>query len=316
MNHTIPPDLELTAFNEQTTSSVRELWKVALPYSPDPTPRLESLFACPHFDPEGVSVVLSGQRAVGFASAIVPKDASGQPTRQRGYVTALAVHPEYEGESLGEHLLQRSEQFLLAHGLNQISATAFPEHYFLPGIDVRYTYLTDLFSEAGYRVSSQPVDMEVQWDRYVPPPWLAGAEAALSGQDYTVDYAKPEYQAAFLDFMQAHFSGTWYTRARVHMESGRELERAILVLNRSGDVVGFVRFGTYGDRGSIDSIGVRSDQRGKKLGSVLLARALQGMADRGATRGVFGYTGAIRFYETVGAQIVRRYQQFEKNLPS
>ena len=156
--------------------------------------------------------------------------------------------------------------------------------------------------------------MEVTWDRYEPPSWQTEVEAAVAAQGYTVDHARPEHHAAFLNFMQAHFSGTWAARARAHMESGRELERAILILNPAKDVVGFVRFGADGEGGGIDSIGVRPDLRGKKLGSVLLARALQSMADRGATRGYFGYTGAIRFYETVGAQIIRRYQQFQKNI--
>ncbi len=308
--------LEWTAFNEQMIPPVQGLWKAALPYSPDPTPRLKSLLASPHFDPEGVTVVLTSNQAVGFVSAIVAKDMPEQPAKQTGYITALAVHPEYESEPLGENLLQRSEQYLYAHDAKQISATSSPGHHFFSGIDVRCTYLTDLFLKVGYEDNGQTTDMAVQWDDYVPPPWLEEAESALSAQGYVVDYARPEHHAAFLDFMQGHFPGRWYARARTHVESGRQLERAILILNASGEVVGFVRFSANGDSGGIDSIGVRSDLRGKTLGSVLLAKALQAIADRGATSAAFYYTRAIRFYESVGAQILRRYQKFRKHLSS
>jgi len=307
-----PPTM--VVFSEAMVPTVLELWSAALPYSPVSEEKLRGLLHCPYFDSAGVTVAMVDRQAVGFIAAIYKKSSDDQPVTETGYITVVAVRHDYEGQGLGLELLARAEQVLGSHGLKRIVATAFPEYYFFPGIDVRYGFLTDLFSRAGFEVHAEPVDMEVKWERYEPPSWLEEAESAVAHQGFVIVYVKREHRAAFLSFMRDHFPGTWYDRAKAHIESGKELERAILALDRSGEVVGFVRFGVEGERGYIDSIGVKEDLRKRQIGSVLLARALRGMADRGAKCGYFGYTGAVRFYERVGAGIVRRYVQFEKTL--
>jgi len=293
--------------------SVLELIAAALPHSRVQEGRLRQLYSGPHASSTEATVALADGRAVGFVTAIYKTAPDGRPDSDAGYVTALAVDPDYERSSLGTDLLARAENYLKSRGLVRVLATAFPGFYFFPGIDVRYAFLTDLFTRAGFRVRGEPVDMKVTWEQYEPPSWLQEAETSVARQGLVIDHARQEHHAAFVNFMEKHFPGPWCERAKAHMASGEDLDRAVLVLDGK-DVVGFVRFGASGDRGSIDSIGVRPDMRGKKLGSVLLARALQGMANRGATMGYFGYTGAIRFYETVGAQVIRRYYQFGKEL--
>lgn len=304
----------MAAFSEAMVPAVLRLWSAALPYSPVSEEKLRGLLHCPYFDSAGVTVATVDRQAVGFVAAIYKKSPDSQPVTETGYITVVAVHHDYEGEDLGLELLARAEEYLGSHGLKRIMATAFPEYYFFPGIDVRYRFLRDLFLRTGFEVHAEPVDMEVKWEHYEPPSWLEEAERAVTHQGFVIDHAKREHHTAFLNFMRDHFPGTWYDRAKAHMESGKELERAILALDRSGEIVGFVRFGVQGERGFIDSIGVREDLRKRQIGSVLLARALQGMADRGAKWGYFGYTGAVRFYERVGASIVRRYVQFKKTL--
>ena len=298
---------DIVPLDDTTLPLVMELITAALPHSRVQEGRLRQLYSGPHAGSTEATVALADGRAVGFVAAIY------RPDSDVGYVTALAVHPDYERSNLGMDLLAQAEAYLKSRGLKRALATAFPGFYFFPGIDVRYDFLTDLFTKTGFEVRGEPVDMEVTWEQYEPPSWLQEAEEAVERQGLVIDHARQQYHAAFIQFMEAHFPGPWCERARAHMASGEDLERAVLVLD-GGDVVGFVRFGASGERGSIDSIGVRPDMRGKKLGSVLLARALQGMADRGAAMGYFGYTGAIRFYETVGAQVIRRYYQFGKEL--
>lgn len=302
----------MVAFSETMIPTVLKLWRAALPHSPISEEKLRELLSCPHFDSAGTTVAQVDHRAVGFVAAIYEKSLQRQPITEIGYITVVAIHHDYENAGLGLKLLARAEQYLQSHGLKSLRATAFPGCYFFPGIDVRYTFLTDLFSRAEFEVYAEPVDMEVKWERYESPSWLEEAERTVARQDIVIDHAKGKHHAAFLSFMQENFPGDWYERAKAHMESGKELERAIVALDRSGEVVGFVRFVVKDERGFIDSIGVKENLRKKKVGSVLLARALQGMVDRGAKYGHFGYTSAVRFYETVGASIVRRYLQFKK----
>jgi ribosomal protein S18 acetylase RimI-like enzyme len=179
---------------------------------------------------------------------------------------------------------------------------------------VRYGFLTGLFSRGGFEVSSEPVDMEAELDRYGPPSWLVDAEDDLTREGFRLDHAREEHHEAFLAFMRETFPGPWCERAEEHVRSGEDLERAVLALDRDGRAVGFVRFGANGEHGYVDSIGVGPEMRGRKVGSVLLARALRGMVERGARLAHFGYTNAVRFYEGFGAKVVRRYRQFKKEL--
>lgn len=307
----------ITKFRKRMVPAVLALWKDALPHTPVSEKILHArLFDHPGFDPDGLFVAeQKGGEMAGFVSTLVPASTADQSSMsEKGYVTALAIRPGCIDGGAAQRLLARAEGYLRRREIGIICATACPGAYFSPGIDVRYTHLLNAFRLAGFEESGRPVDMETEWDQYAPPAWYGDAVRTFRAAGFSMDFARPRYHDAFLDFMRTHFPGPWYERALYHMESGKDLEQAVLAFDVSGKVAGFVRFGVDGIRGYIDSIGVCKDQRKKKIGALLLGAALQGMAERGARKAAFSYTNAVHFYKKAGARIVRRYVQFAKRI--
>jgi len=87
------------------------------------------------------------------------------------------------------------------------------------------------------------------------------------------------------------------------------------------EVVGALAGSVDAGAGLVDTLGVRAPWRRKGIGEALLRRSFAAFSGRGITRVTLfvdseNETGATRLYERVGMWVHRRYDNFEKRMPS
>lgn len=300
---------------EEDIGKVVDLWNVCLPCDRIEEERLWGLCRNVNYDPAGAFVAEESGRIVGFVLAIVRKVplVGVGLSEDTGWILALGVHPECVGQRIGRHLLEVALTFLRSLGRRVVRVSAFPEYYFFPGIDERYREILAVFEAVGFERVAEPVDMVKSLRDFEVPEWVMRTERSLGEEGMAFGPCEERHYERFDWFMKSHFPGTWYLRARRYMDERGDPKLVFLCVQEE-EVIGFVRLGVKGRRGSIDSIGVWEDLRGRGIGSVLLFKALEEMFRRGACECFIGYTGAIRFYEKAGATMVRRYIQMQKLL--
>src|SRR5215469_4658927 len=108
---------EIIRYRTELLPQVIAVWNAALG---GPFPLRESVFVqnatgSAHFDPEGLSVAVTGaQRVIGMSLAKVAREplaADGWLT-DRGWISLIAVHPSSQKQGVGRALLSRAEAFL------------------------------------------------------------------------------------------------------------------------------------------------------------------------------------------------------------
>ena len=124
-------------------------------------------------------------------------------------------------------------------------------------------------------------------------------ERRLADEAYAVQRATKGRRPAVAAFIEEHFSERWSLGTAAFSRRPVSLFVAL-----SGDeIVGFAAYDcSY--RGYFGPMGVREDLRGVGLGSALLLRTLQDMADRAHKWAVIGEVDPVAFYEKVCGAVV------------
>ncbi|MEM9017928.1 MAG: GNAT family N-acetyltransferase [Verrucomicrobiota bacterium] len=100
-------------------------------------------------------------------------------------------------------------------------------------------------------------------------------------------------------WMRDHFGERWASEVEVAF-SGHPI-RCFVALDEESELVGLACYDTS-FRGFFGPIGVSETCRGKGLGTALLARSLDALAEAGYAYAIIGYSGADDYYmRTVGA---------------
>jgi len=288
---------------------VRGLLASSLDCDPDAASVLDVLAVGPYADPELRLVATDGATVLGVGIASVrPID-----TDPVGHLDLLAVSPEHTRDGIGRRLLAALEERLRARGAREIRVGGNAPCYAWPGVDVRYTGMTQLLESAGYvRLEGdrgEAVNMSVRLGG--DPAWLdtAADEARLAASGIEVRRLQPA-DPAFAEFMTG-----WGPRLAWEVERSAERPTsACHVALRAGQFVAFAchhsnRAGWFGPMGTDASM------RRSGIGSVLLRRCLADMAAEGRTRADIAWVGPIGFYARgVGARISRVFWLFGKDL--
>ncbi len=173
--------------------------------------------------------------------------------------------------------------------------------------------------EAGFRVVRHSFQMRVEHEELPPAPRLPAGIAVrpmLAGEEARIHAA---HMASFVDHWEFHFQeyGLW---RRWHRDR-ETFDSALWFLALDGDeVAGLALAGPHHSLepgfGWIEILGVVPPWRRRGLGEALLRHAFRQLYERGYPRvglGVDGEstTGAVRLYERVGMQTVRRHDTWE-----
>ncbi|GIV16747.1 MAG: hypothetical protein KatS3mg022_2182 [Armatimonadota bacterium] len=272
----------------------------------------------PNFDPEGAPVAVVNGQTVGFGLSIarhLPLE-DAPPDWDRGYITLLAVHPDWQRGGIGSQLLQRMEDYLRSRERKQVLVSPYAPNYFTPGVDVNaYAGGLRFFLKHGYQEVYRPISMDCNLLNLRVPEWVQQREEALAQEGLVVEHYRPQLITALFRFLRAEFPGDWQRFAREaisRIEQGDTPSR-LWIAHERGEVVGYSHF--EGER--FGPIGVSALQRGRGIGQVLMYKTLQAMRLQGLHTAFFLWSDdhtAERLYSAAGFVETRRFALLRKEL--
>src|SRR5207245_699212 len=107
---------------------------------------------------------------IGFCLAKIAREPLGADGTlpDRGWVSALVVHPAFQRRGLGKRLLAQAEGYLASLGRRRVVLGGDPGHFF-PGVPLRDEALA-FFARAGYRFGGDAYDLHRSVAGYTTPP--------------------------------------------------------------------------------------------------------------------------------------------------
>lgn len=322
--------LRLVPFRGSRLQQVLAIWNAALgerfPLSPELF--VQNGVRDPHVRPEAcwLATVPGRAGAVGLCLAKVVREPLGADgwLPQRGWVSLLAVHPDYQRRGVGSALLARAEQYLRAQRRTVITLGGDPNH-FLPGVPADRGALA-FFRAAGYGFAADAYDLRRALSRRAAP---TQAPSLPIVRGVTIRPLEAADAPRLLMFLDEVFPGRWrYTVGRVLQQGGSIGD--IMGVVAGNRVVGFAQlyhphsrwigpsvawtWGLGRGTGGIGPMGLASRFRGRGLGLALLDRCVRHLAQLGVGEIIVDWTGLRDFYGRLGFSVWRRYRQGEKRL--
>ncbi|MEM7532723.1 MAG: GNAT family N-acetyltransferase [Chloroflexota bacterium] len=288
------------------------------PYDPVAPEKFQQLYQLPHYDPTGMFVAEHEGKIIGFMPTIIYKEGHYKDPifANTGCILSVVIHPDYETTDLGDVLLTRALAYLQAQGKTIIDVASFKPFRFFPHYDTRHTYPIALLQKHGFEPLRELVDVTKSLVDFQTPQWAVDIERQLQGEGLRFDYCTERYQADFLAFLDEHFWEAWYLKNKRFVDERGDPRTRLLAI--WGDkVVGYVYFDveaavdTAGTVGKLSQTGVMPSLRSKKIGSVLVFKAMAEMQARGATS-LEIYWCPWGFYQITEGEIMRARVQLRK----
>lgn len=258
----------------------------------------------------------------GFVWAAATSGEDPDLPHPRGWVEALAVQPQAQGQGIGTRLLELAETWLHERGV-QMARLGGGINPFAPGLPVEL-YHEGFFQRRGYqRVpgDEQTWDVARQLEGYESPNFV---RRELD----QVRPLRPEEAPVMEAFLCREFPGRWTYEFHEVLRTGERLSDFLGLWDGEG-LQGFCRL-TFEDSprpverfylnrlprpwGQLGPIGVSSARRGEGLGSTLLDGGLRHLRSRGVNGCVIDWTRQVGFYQRFGFRPHRAYWMFVKAL--
>ena len=289
------------------------LWNRSLGHDPiDRRSFVRKVFLDANFRREGLILAFHGDYPVGFCLSITRHVAleHDPPDDPNGYITAFGVDPAHAGGGTGTRLFDAAERYIATQGKKRILIAPYVPNYFVPGVDEKaYPGAGEFLLARGYRRTGEALAMDALLLERDPIAGSGEAEAALAARGVTVRPLTEGLIPAFFEFLRAEAPADWCRHARQILMEGAPAEHVTVAL--SGDrVVGYCQF----EGSHFGPFGVAESERGKGIGTALLARSLARMKARGEHCAWVVWTGekAAGLYERLGFQRTRVFTLFAK----
>ncbi|MBX3142965.1 MAG: GNAT family N-acetyltransferase [Trueperaceae bacterium] len=241
-----------------------------------------------------------------------------------GWLSLLAVKPEWQGVGVGAALARALIGRLVARGCHSLRIASEPNHL-LAGVPMSASpAMWRLARRLGARFTAAEFDLhlDLRPDLYVPE----------LPEGWRISATEP---AAGLAFVQRVFPGRWASEVADRLAAGATImtlldERAA----GSGAAEGFCMV-YRGDEGFVapslawaadlsaaadartagmGPLGISEEARGQKLGLTLVAHSAAWLKERGATDLFIDWTTLSGFYGRLGARVWRAYHRAEIDL--
>lgn len=318
-----PVGVAIRTYRGGDEAGIVRAWNRAMPQDPIDLGRWVRMVLCDaNFDPGGLWVAEAAGEIAGFCYAVrrrVPLWGDDLEP-ERGWITAFAVAPEWQGRGVGRALVDRAERFLRAEGRKEVLVSPYAPNYFWPGVDPgAYPRAVGFLERRGYQTLYEPVAMDKNLVGFFVPEEVRALEAERVQEGYVFCPLSPGRLHEVIAFASEAFNPDWGRAIREAVASGIPYEQCLLAVNAAGRITGFALFGGYdGILERFGPFGVDPAERGKGLGKVLLYRALEAMRARGAHGAWFLWTGeataAGQLYLKAGFEITRSFKVMKRLL--
>jgi GNAT superfamily N-acetyltransferase len=246
-------------------------------------------------------VAEAGPRPVGFIAMDVA-----------GSVPLILVAPGYQRRGIGTALLGAALDQMRAAGAGRVTAGSGGVSYIWPGVPFDLPAGVGFFAGRGWQRTHDTLDLIADLAGYCLPP---GAFQRASQRGVTLSRAV----GADLEQVQAFEAATFPNWARWFATA--DPEHILVARDRSGAVAGTLLFDGPGAptvfspllgpaAGTIGCVGVAPPLHGQGVGTALVVRASQILAQSGVRTCHIGWTTRESFYRRAGYQPWRRYAMF------
>ncbi len=304
--------VRIRGYRSQDEASLLAVWNAALPYDPiDRRTFHRKVLLDPNFDPDWLLVAEVNHQLVGFCLCLIrriPMEKVGMEP-ERGWITAFGVHPSWQRQGIGSALLERALQLFQEAGRTEVLLSPYTPNYFVPGVDEqRYRDGLAFLLRRGFEVVARPLSMDANIVLFDPTPY-AEREQRLREQGIEVRPLQPHEVPDLLRFLQQHMPGDWVRHARDLLSDiarGWGDYDQFIVAWANSEVVGYCQF----EGEHFGPYGVRSDLQGKGIGTVLMAKCLATMRQKGLHNAWVLWTSdeaAQRVYARFGFKETRRF---------
>ncbi|MEV5598647.1 GNAT family N-acetyltransferase [Streptomyces sp. NPDC052496] len=304
-------------------ASLVAAWARSAPYDPVTPERFRRcVLLDPNFDPAGLRVAVRDGEVVGAAYGVRRTVAvAGEDLEpEQGWVPFFFVDPAVRRGGLGRRLLTGVLDWLAGHGRTRVDFAAYTPHYFLPGLDRdAYPEAARLLTALGFRPRLEAVAMDRALVGYRVPDAVRERAAALAAGGYRFGTPRDDDLVGLLRLAGQEFGPDWPYAIRRALDRGAPMDRIVTAHDPSGQVVGWAMHGAYeGPAERFGPFGVRADQRGTGLGTVLLHLTLERIRAAGAHGAWFLWTGerspAGRLYRSAGFVTTRTFQVLRREV--
>jgi GNAT superfamily N-acetyltransferase len=296
--------------------AVVDLWNLCLPLDAVTREIFEDrILLDPNFDPDGCLVAEDDGGLFGFVHAVVrttpfPRGFAGLLERDRdtGWIVALFVHPERRRQGLGTRLLGAGLEFIRSAGRSRAVLFNYTPNYLLVGLDERgYPGARQFYEANGFRAGGEIVGMACDLLGFEWPQRVREAEARLRSEGIEAVYFDRSLLLPTLEFLGDQFPA-WVHYFLDKPARGHEPDEIVVVLD-SGRVIGYCQHRYYQHVERTGPFGVDPAYRGRGVGSVMLCRLLERMAQKGYRQAWFTGTdtGTAHYYAGCGYREVRRH---------
>ncbi|WP_026495846.1 GNAT family N-acetyltransferase [Butyrivibrio sp. WCD3002] len=247
-------------------------------------------------------------RAAGIIITKLSQDYEKEVLSDTMWITMLAVREEYRGCGVGSVLLDASVKKAKELGIKEVVLGMEFRNLF-SGIPAPDDAKKEFFKKAGFILGEKDhYDMSANMqENFVPDEFDASKCVG-----YHVKRMEPQDADKVLGFLLREFPDRWHFEIDQYIKTGGDLKQVFLLIQESdGDVVGFSMTHDYGDAdrsGGLGPIGIGSSVRGKKLGGLILTKALIGLREQGVRETCIDWTGLVDFYGKYGFHKERAFR--------
>lgn len=306
------PMVLIRGYRGDDEGALLSLWNESLPFDPiDRRTFHRKVLLDPNFDPDWLLVAEAEGKLVGFCLCLirrVPMEKVGLEP-ERGWITAFGVCQKRRRQGIGRALLERAFRLFLGAGRKEVLISPYTPHYFVPGVDERcYPDALPFLKRHGFEVIHRPLSMDANIVLFDYAPYFRW-ETKLIGQGVKVRPLRPHEVPNLLRFLVSHMPGDWVRHARdllSDITKGLGDYDQFLIAVRDGEILGYCQF----EGEHFGPFGVRKDWQGKGIGTVLLAKALKTMREKGLHNAWVLWTSeeaARRLYARFGFKETRRF---------
>jgi beta-N-acetylhexosaminidase len=271
---------------------VEDLWVAAMPPSWPLLPAGVAML------PDGL-VAEAGTGPVGLAAI-----------DRAGSVPLILVHPAWQGRGVGTGLLAAAVAALRAAGHAKVWAGSGGESYIWPGVPQDLPGAIAFFTARGWRHSDDTLDLVADLAGYRPP---AEAARRAAGAAVSLALAGEGDLPAVMTFETATFPdwAQWFGAGEgilVARNAAGEIAGTLLLDGPGADTILAPMLGPAA--GTIGCVGVAPPLQGRGIGSAMVIRASQLLAQAGTRACHVGWASSEDFYTRAGYQPWRRYAMY------
>ena len=318
-------DFSIRSYEIGDEGEVVELWNQCLPYDRI-TARIfeEKILLDPNFDLNGCKIAEKEGAIIGFVYALVRKTPlpwgfdsflAEEEKGGVGYIVALFVHQEYRRKGVGSALLKEALNFLQSQKRKKVVLFSYDPNYLVAGLDTQsYPGALEFFEKYGFTIQGESVGMGRDLYKLRVPEQVKEREKRLRNEGIVARYFDPEYILPTISFFLEDFPH-WLHNFVEKWERGHDLDEMVIVLKDDREVIGYCqhRFDHHLER--VGPFGIDKKYRGRGIGSMMLYKLLNRMAEKGYKFAWFTSTDrAETYYARAGFKVIRKQVHMAKNL--